>query len=146
MALVCSSMCGSTRVRVGGTCGFQVLQVRLIGLGPGSDANDPRLQRVTDPGPERRGPAALAGGCQWGDWGRRPRTTRSEGRPARRFHTQGTREFLLRLRRIPNANDPRRKRPTDPGPRGLRLLALAGEWTWARTTRGSTRQALPYVN
>ena len=33
-----------------------------------------------------------------------------EGRPARRFHSQGTCGFLIGLRPVPNANDPRRKR------------------------------------
>ena len=54
----------------------------LEAAGLGHAADDPRRQQVTDPGPERRGPAALAGGCQWGDWGRRPRTTRGPTREA----------------------------------------------------------------
>ena len=40
------------------------------------------------------------------------------GRPARRFHMQGTCGFLLGLRPVPSANDPRRKGPSDTEGRG----------------------------
>jgi hypothetical protein len=119
------------RFHTQGTCGL------LIGLRPIPNGNDPRRKRLSDRQP--RGLTALAGKWTWA------RTTRGSpvGRPARRFHTQGTCGLLIGLRPVPNANDPRRKRLSDRQPRGL--TALAGKWTWARPTRGSTRQALPHT-
>jgi hypothetical protein len=114
-----------------GTCGL------LIGLRPVPNQNDPRRKRVSDR--QRRGLTALTGG--WSG----PAPTRGSrvGRPARRFRKQGTCGLLIGLRPVPNANDPRRKRLSDRQRRGL--TALAGGWTWARATRGSTRQALPHA-
>ena len=72
-----------------------------------------------------------------------PQPAPAVGRPARRFHMQGTCGLLIGLRPVPSANDPRRKRLSDRERRDL--TARAGGWTWARATRGSTRQALPHA-
>ena len=56
---------------------------------------------------------------------------------------QGTCDVRIELRPVPNAKDPRRKRLSESEPRGLTAPASAGRWTWARTARGSTRQAAP---
>ena len=48
--------------------------------------------------------------------------------------------FLLGLRPVPSANDPRQKGPADT--KGRDLTARAGGWTWGRTSRGSTRLSM----
>jgi len=60
------------------------------------------------------------------------------GRPASRFHMQGTCGCLLGLRPVPSANDPRRKGPCDTEERDR--TAPAGGRTWTCTSRGSTRR------
>ena len=69
-------------------------------------------------------------------------------RPARRFHTQGTRGLLIGLRPVPSANDPRQKGPADT--KGRDLTALPARWVDSEsglhgraTGPGSTRAALP---
>jgi hypothetical protein len=56
------------------------------------------------------------------------------GLPARRFHARGTCNFLIGLGPGSDANDPRRKRLTDPEPRGLLAPAGGCTPTRARTT------------
>jgi len=120
---------GARRFHTQGTCGL------LIGPRPGPNASDPRRKRLSDRQP--RGLLPLAGGWTWA------RTARGSpvGRPARRFHTQGTCGLLIGPRPGPNANDPRRKGPSDTKGRGR--TAPAGGWTWARTTPGGVGPSRP---
>ena len=65
---------------------------------------------------------------------RQPGGQQAPRRPER-FHTQGTCGFVIGLRPVPSANDPRQKGPADTKRRDL--TALPAGWAWACTNRGS---------
>ena len=153
------------RLHTQGTCGF------LIRLRPGPNANDPRLflesmfidqatlngTRPNSPIGDEPATTQMIHGASDSPIGNHralrrllpvvdglgPAPPRAVGRPARRLHTQGTCGFLIGLRPVPTANDPRRKGPSDT--EGRDLTAPAGRWTWPRASRGSTHQAAPHA-